>query len=125
LHRGMAKRTYTAPEAWAIFAGGLIVGVVFTSFFWAYTSIPPEVAQIKEEAKNLDTVELTRPIEFVRFCEGLEGKAEWDSEGYRSCSIDTTDDSKDVVAMSVFCKKFNLTMSYGSYGVRCHNDIVE
>jgi hypothetical protein len=121
----MAKRTYTSPEAWAIFAGGLIVGVVFTSFFWAYTSIPPEVAQIQEEAKNADTVELTRPIEFITFCEGLSGTVEWDSEGYRSCSIDTTNDNKDVVAMSVFCKKFNLTMSYGSYGVRCHSGEVE
>jgi hypothetical protein len=121
----MAKRTYTSPEAWAIFFGGLIVGVVFTSFFWAYTSIPEEVKQIQQEAKDATTIELTRPVEFIKFCEGLSGRVEWDSEGYRSCSIDTTEDEKDVVAMSVFCKKFNLTISYGSYGVRCHSEEAE
>jgi len=92
----MVRSTYTSLEAWAIFAGGLIIGVVLTSFFWAYITIPKEVKDLKNEAEG-------------------------DSGGYRSCSIDSTE-GKDVVVMNVFCKKFELNLSYGSYGVRCEGN---
>ena len=116
----MSRVTYTAAETWSIFAGGLIIGIVLTSFFWAYITIPDEVKTLKEEAKSADSLSLEKPAEFINFCEELDGKAEWDSQGYRSCSMESTDD-KEVLIMSVFCKKFELNMSYGSYGVRCEN----
>ena len=116
----MSRITYTAAETWSIFAGGLIIGIVLTSFFWAYITIPDEVKTLKEEAKSADSLSLEKPVEFINFCEELDGKAEWDSAGYRSCSLESTND-KEVLVMSVFCKKFDLNMSYGSYGVRCEN----
>jgi len=115
----MVRSTYTAAEAWAIFAGGLIIGIVLTSFFWAYITIPEDVRSLKKEAaQQPQQLELEKPVEFITFCEELDGQAEWDSGGYRSCSLDSTD-GKDVVTMSVFCRKFDLNLSYGSYGVRC------
>ncbi len=118
----MVRSTYTSPEAWAIFAGGLIIGVVLTSFFWAYITIPKDVKDLKKAAgQQPQQIELSKPAEFISFCEDLDGKAEWDSGGYRSCSIDSTE-GKDVVVMNVFCKKFELNLSYGSYGVRCEGN---
>lgn len=117
----MAKNTYTAAEAWAVFFGGLLIGIVVTSFFWAYITVPKEVFNLDDgEIEKLESVEIIKPVEFINFCEGVKGKAEWDDTGYRSCSLSSTD-QKDVVVMSVFCKKFNLTMSYGSFGVECQN----
>ncbi len=115
----MARSTYTTPEAWAIFAGGLLIGVVLTSIFWAIITIPDEVKILKKEAQGQSQeLDLKKPVEFINFCEELDGKAEWDSQGFRSCEIDSTEE-KDVVVMNVFCKKFELNLSYGSYGVKC------
>lgn len=115
----MARSTYTAPEAWAIFAGGLVIGIVVTSFFWAYITIPDEVKDLKKGAREQpQQIELQKPADFIKFCEELDGTPEWDSRGFRSCALDSTDE-KDVVVMSVFCRKFELNLSYGSYGVKC------
>ncbi len=118
----MARLTYTAAETWAIFTGGIIIGIVLTSFFWAYITIPDEVKKLKKEAHTQpQEIVLEKPIEFIDFCGELDGEAEWDSTGYRSCSLESTD-GKDVVVMNVFCKKFGLNLSYGSFGIRCQGN---
>lgn len=116
----MAKRhSYSAAEAWAIFVGGFIIGIVLTSFFWAYITIPEEVRNLDEETiEELGPMELTKPVEFINFCNGIKGTPEWDSSGYRKCVMDSTDE-QDVIVMSVVCRKFDLNLSYGSYGVAC------
>lgn len=110
---------YTPTEAWAVLFGGLLMGIVITSFFWAYITVPQEVFNF-DEVEEVGSIEIIKPVEFINFCEGVKGKAVWDDTGYRSCSLTSTD-QKDVVVMSVFCKKFNLTISYGSFGVKCQN----
>jgi len=115
----MVRHTYSAAEAWAIFFGGLIIGVVLTSFFWAYITIPEELRNIDEEViEEIGPVEFVKPIEFINFCKNVKGHPEWDNTGYRECILDSTDE-KDVIVMSVFCRKFDLNMSYGSFGIKC------
>ena len=47
----MAK-TYTELEAWGIFVGALVIGVVLTSAFWAFITIPEYVKNIEQEIEN-------------------------------------------------------------------------
>ena len=80
----MAK-TYTELEAWAIFIGALVIGVVLTSLFWAYITIPDEVKQIEKEIKSSQNSSETViiPADFVTFCEDIDGAANWDDTGFR------------------------------------------
>jgi hypothetical protein len=121
----MAK-TYTELEVWGIFIGALIIGIVLTSLFWAYITVPDDVKIIEEEIKNAseseDTIIVETPNDFVTFCSKTGGTPEWDSSGLRKCTIvDSTE--KNLLVMDLLCRKFNLTMSYGSYGVRCEGTV--
>ena len=116
----MAK-TYTELEAWAIFIGAIIIGVVLTSVFWAYITIPDEVKQIEKELKsassNLSETVII-PTDFITFCEEIDGEASWDDTGLRQCLIEDSSE-KDLIAMKLLCTKYNLSLSYGSFGVKC------
>ena len=114
----MAK-SYSELEAWGIFIGALIIGIVTTSVFWAFITIPENVKEIKKEINNAtEVVTLQRPSEFIEFCRQVDGSYIWDNVGFKQC---TTGDisEKNIIAMNVLCKKFNLTLSYGSFGVKC------
>jgi hypothetical protein len=131
----MAK-TYTELEAWAIFIGALIIGIVLTSVFWAYITIPEEekliefelenvVKSIHEESNATDAAEIANidaPEEFILFCDKLDGVAEWGNAGYRQCIVKKPTE-KNLVVMNLLCKKFNLTLSYGSFGVKCEGTV--
>ena len=116
------SKTYTELEAWAIFAGALIIGIVLTSLFWAYITIPSETRKIENEiinssAKNLSG-QIVIPSDFVKFCKTVDGVSNWDNSGFRQCALADTSD-KNLIVMGFLCKKFNLTLSYGSFGVKC------
>ena len=49
----MAK-TYTELEAWGIFVGALVIGIVATSIFWAYITVPENVKNIEKEINLSD-----------------------------------------------------------------------
>ena len=117
----MAK-TYTELEAWGIFVGALIIGVVLTSLFWAFITVPENLKEIKKEIANAsgsdDSIIVEAPSDFVTFCRTIDGEASWDSTGFRNCIVEDTSE-KNLRVMRLLCKKFNLTLSYGSYGVKC------
>ena len=118
----MAK-TYTELEAWAIFIGALIIGVVVTSVFWAYITIPEDVKQIEKEIKNAsESVRIEEPKEFITFCNKIDGISNWDNTGLRQCTVDNPSE-KNLIVMNLLCKKFNLSLSYGSFGVKCEGKI--
>jgi len=122
----MAK-TYNELEAWGIFFGALIIGIVLTSVFWAYITIPEEEKKIEIQLQNASKenksdFQLIRPAEFERFCAKIDGTANWDNSGFRQC-IKEDYTQKDLIAMSLLCKTYNLTMSYGSYGVKCEGKV--
>ena len=61
----MAKY-YTELEAWSIFVGALVIGVVLTSLFWAYITVPSEVKNIEKEInKANETINIEKPDDFV------------------------------------------------------------
>ena len=114
----MAK-TYTELEAWGIFIGALIIGVVLTSVFWAFITIPEDVKRIDNEIKNASTsVAIEKPNDFVTFCDTVDGVSNWDNTGFRQCTVKDTSE-KNLIVMNLLCKKFNLSLSYGSFGVKC------
>lgn len=114
----MAK-TYTELEAWGIFIGALIIGVVLTSVFWAYITIPEDVKKIDKEIKNAtSTVDMEKPADFITFCKKVDGTANWDSSGFRQCIVADSSE-KNLVVMNLLCRKFNMSLSYGSFGVKC------
>ena len=119
----MAK-TYTDLEAWTIFVGALIMGIVLTSVFWAYITIPDGVKKIEKETKNAtlknatETVSLEKPTDFISFCMQVDGIPNWDDKGFRQCTVADSSE-KNLVLMNFLCKKFNLSLSYGSFGVKC------
>ena len=45
----MAK-SYTELEAWGIFVGALVIGIVLTSVFWAIITVPEQEKQITKQA---------------------------------------------------------------------------
>ena len=121
----MAK-TYTELEAWGIFVGALIVGVVVTSLFWAFITVP-EDTELNKEIKNAsesldDPININMPNDFITFCKKVDGQTSWDNAGFRQCIVDDSTE-KNLIVMSLLCKKFNLTLSYGSYGVKCEGKI--
>ncbi len=114
----MAK-TYTELEAWAIFAGALVIGVVATSVFWAFITIPENVKKIEKEIKNAtDLVNIEKPNDFITFCRKVDGSPNWDNKGFRQCIVQDSSE-KNLIVMNLLCKKFNLSLSYGSFGVKC------
>lgn len=122
----MAK-TYTELEAWAIFAGALIIGIVLTSVFWAFITTPEDVKSIETEVKNATEANLTEfkidaPNEFISFCKNVDGDSGWDNTGFRQCIVRQASE-KNLIVMNLLCKKFNLTLSYGSFGVKCEGKI--
>ena len=118
----MAK-TYSELEAWAIFIGTLIIGVVVTSLFWAFITIPEDVKKIEKEIKNVsEYIKIEAPNDFITFCKKVDGSPNWDNNGFRQCVVDDTSE-KNLIVMNLLCKKFNLTLSYGSFGVKCEGKI--
>ena len=114
----MAK-SYTELEAWAIFIGALIIGIVATSIFWAFITIPEEVKQIEKEIKNAtETFAVVKPDDFITFCKKVDGIPIWDSQGFRQCAMKDSSE-KNLIVMNLLCRKFNLSLSYGSFGVKC------
>jgi len=114
----MAK-TYTELEAWAIFIGALVIGVVLTSVFWAYITIPENVSKIKSEIKNATaSIGIEKPSDFISFCRQVDGVPSWDNKGFRQCTVPDSSE-KNLVLMDFLCRKFNLSLSYGSFGVKC------
>ena len=116
-------KTYTELEAWAIFAGALVIGIVLTSVFWAYITIPENAKSIGKEDDSLSITEtVTIPNDFISFCEDIHGKANWDNNGLRECLIEDSSE-KSLIAMKLLCDKFNLSLNYGSFGVKCEGRI--
>ena len=119
----MAKN-YTELEAWGIFLGALIIGVVVTSVFWAYVTVPQEVKKIENEIKNAsefnktEIANIQKPEDFISFCRKVDGASSWDNSGFRQCVVKDSSE-KNLIVMDLLCKKFNLTLSYGSFGVKC------
>ena len=118
----MAK-TYSEMEAWGIFIGALIIGIVLTSVFWAFITIPEEVKKISKEIENAsESINIELPNEFITFCEEIDGTASWDSNGFRQCIVGDSS-GKSLIVMNLLCKKFNLSLNYGSFGVKCEGKI--
>ena len=118
----MAK-TYTELEAWGIFVGSLVIGVVLTSLFWAFITVPEDVKKIEREIKNASAiVSIEKPSDFVTFCDKIDGTSNWDNIGFRQCIVKDTSE-KNLIVMNLLCKKFNLSLSYGSFGVKCEGKI--
>ena len=61
----MAK-SYTELEAWGIFIGALVIGVVLTSVFWAIITVPEQEKkidmQIEEASKSNKSVPIAKPV---------------------------------------------------------------
>ena len=114
----MAK-TYSELEAWGIFAGALVIGVVLTSVFWAYITIPPEKKTLEQEIKNVtQNFNAEIPTSFINFCRQVDGTSNWDNTGFRQCTLSEPSE-KNLIVMKLLCSKYNLTLSYGSFGVKC------
>ncbi len=118
----MAK-TYTDLEAWGIFVGALIIGVVLTSVFWAFITVPEDVKKIEKEIENAtEPIKIEMPNDFVTFCKKVDGISNWDNSGFRECIVKDASE-KNLIVMNLLCKKFNLSLSYGSFGVKCEGII--
>jgi hypothetical protein len=118
----MAK-SYTELEAWGIFVGALIIGIVATSVFWALITIPEQARQIDEEIRNAtQTFGIVKPEDFIIFCKKVDGMPNWDNEGFRQCIVRDSSE-KNLIVMNLLCRKFNLSLSYGSFGVKCEGKI--
>src|SRR3989344_6762665 len=113
----MAK-TYSELEAWAIFVGALVIGIVLTSVFWAFITIPEDVKKIEKEIESAnETFNIEKPNDFITFCNKVEGAPSWDDKGFRQCILKDASE-KNLIVMNLLCKKFNLSLSYGSFGVK-------
>ena len=118
----MAK-TYTELEAWAIFSGALVIGVVLTSVFWAFITVPEDVKEIEKEIKSAnETFRIDKPNDFITFCDKVNGIPDWDNAGFRQCILKEPSE-KNLIVMNLLCKKFNLSLSYGSFGVKCEGKV--
>ena len=83
----MAK-TYTELEAWAIFIGALVIGIVLTSVFWAYITIPEDIKKIGNQTTNAtESINIEKPNDFVTFCKQVDGVPNWDRKGFRQCIV--------------------------------------
>lgn len=118
----MAK-TYTELEAWGIFVGALIIGLVLTSLFWAFITIPEDTKKIQKEIKNVtEPISMEKPNDFITFCKKIDGILNWDNRGFRQCIVKDASE-KNLIVMDLLCKKFNLSLSYGSFGVKCEGTV--
>ena len=124
----MAK-SYTELEAWALFIGALIIGVVLTSLFWAFITIPEDVKKIEKEISNVTSskntsqlMNIEKPEDFIIFCKKVDGAPIWDNKGLRQCIVQDSSE-KNLIVMNLLCKKFNLSLSYGSFGVKCEGKV--
>lgn len=118
----MAK-TYTELEAWGIFVGALVIGVVATSVFWAFITVPGQVKKIEKEIENAtETFAVAKPEDFITFCKKVDGLPNWDNQGFRQCTVKDSSE-KNLIVMNLLCRKFNLSLSYGSFGVKCEGKI--
>ncbi len=105
----MAK-TYTELEAWAIFVGALIIGVVATSVFWAFITIPEDVKKIEKEIENAtEAISIEKPNEFITFCDKVDGIPNWDNAGFRQCVVKDPSE-KNLIVMNLLCKICNTEM---------------
>ena len=96
----MAK-TYTELEAWAIFVGALVIGVVATSVFWAFITIPEDVKNIEKEIKSAnETFSIATPQDFVAFCRNVDGVSNWDNNGFRQCILKDASE-KNLIVMNL------------------------
>src|SRR3989344_3832311 len=112
-------KTYTEMEAWGIFVGALIIGIVLTSLFWAFITKPKsDVPDEKIPDNHTESITVDVPEEFLKTCNKMRGEPTWDNSGFRQCSIEYFTD-KDIIAMNLLCKKYNLSLTYGSFGVKC------
>src|SRR3989338_6914034 len=114
----MAK-SYTELEAWGIFIGALVIGIVLTSVFWAFITVPDTEKKIAKEIEEAtsnatDSISIEEPEEFVTFCRQVDGAYRWDNTGLRECTVSDSSE-KNLIVMNLLCKKYNLSMSYGSY----------
>ena len=113
------SKSYTEMEAWGIFVGALIIGIVLTSIFWAFITKPKtEVQDEKSLEKNNESITVMVPEEFLKTCNKMRGEPKWDNSGFRQCSIEDFTD-KDIISMNLLCKRYNLSLTYGSFGVKC------
>ncbi|MBI3026674.1 hypothetical protein HYY70_01040, partial [Candidatus Woesearchaeota archaeon] len=81
------------------------------------------VKKIEIEIKNAtETINIEMPNDFVTFCRKVDGSANWDSSGFRQCIVEDASD-KNLVVMNLLCKKFNLSLRYGSFGVKCEGNV--
>ena len=122
----MAK-SYTELEAWGIFIGAFVIGMVLTSVFWAIITVPDTEKKIAEEIREAqsnatDAFNIEEPSEFVTFCKQIDGAYRWDNTGLRECTV-ADNSEKNLIVMNLLCKKFNLSLSYGSYGVKCEGTV--
>ena len=118
----MAK-TYSELEAWAIFIGALIIGIVLTSLFWAFITVPEDIKNIEKEIKNAtETFNIEKPSDFVTFCGKVDGISNWDNAGFRQCIVKDSSE-KNLIVMNLLCRKFNLSLNYGSFGVKCEGKV--
>ncbi|MAG91875.1 hypothetical protein CMO83_04315 [Candidatus Woesearchaeota archaeon] len=114
----MAK-SYSELEAWGIFVGALIIGIVLTSVFWGFITIPEDAKNLEKEIGNAsETVDIEIPIAFIEFCDQVKGDPNWDNSGFRQCIVKEPTE-KNLIVMNLLCKKFDLNLSYGSFGVKC------
>ena len=118
----MAK-SYTELEAWGIFVGALIIGVVVTSVLWAFITVPQEAKIIGKEIKNASlSITIDKPDDFISFCEKIDGASNWDNKGFRQCIVNDYSE-KNLIVMNLLCRKFNLSLTYGSFGVKCEGKV--
>ena len=118
----MAK-SYTELEAWGIFVGALIIGVVVTSVFWAFITVPQEAKITGKEIKNASlSITMDKPDDFISFCEKIDGISNWDNKGFRQCIVGDSSE-KNLIVMNLLCKKFNLSLTYGSFGAKCEGRV--
>jgi hypothetical protein len=121
----MAK-SYTELEAWGIFIGALVIGIVLTSIFWAIITVPEQKKKIDEQieqaAHSNRSVPISEPTEFLTFCQRVDGAYRWDHTGLRECTVPEISE-RNIMVMDLLCKTFNLSLSYGSYGIKCEGTI--
>ena len=124
----MAK-TYTELEAWGIFVGALVMGIVLTSVFWAFITVPKNTRDITKEIENKSSAKniskmlnIEMPNDFITFCREIDGTSNWDNTGFRQCTVGDSSE-KNLIVMNILCKKFNLSISYGSFGVKCEGKV--
>lgn len=117
----MSAKRYNEVEAWSIFFGGLIIGIVISSMLWAYVTRPRTLVQndsMRHTQHSTELLSFERPHDFIRLCRQLDGTPKWDSTGFKECRVhDSSQES--LASMNQLCKKYSLNLTYGSEGIVC------